>query len=59
MRNFVLTRVGAMVLILVALTAVMFVLQQVMQHATPGSRGCAMSFGPGVVAESMLFETAA
>ena len=39
--------------------AVMFVLQQVMQHATQGSRGCAMSFGPGVVAESMLFETAA
>jgi predicted naringenin-chalcone synthase len=39
--------------------AVMFVLQQVMQHAQPGSRGCAMSFGPGVVAESMLFEAAA
>jgi alpha-pyrone synthase len=39
--------------------AVMFVLQQVMQHAQPGSRGCAMSFGPGVVAESMRFQAAA
>ena len=29
MRNFILTRVGAMVLILIALTAVMFVLQHI------------------------------
>jgi alpha-pyrone synthase len=34
---------------------VMFVLQQIMQHARPGQRGCAMSFGPGVTAETMLF----
>jgi predicted naringenin-chalcone synthase len=34
---------------------VMFVLEQVMQHAQPGQRGCAMSFGPGVTAETMLF----
>ncbi len=34
---------------------VMFVLQQVMQHAHSGQQGCAMSFGPGVTAETMLF----
>ena len=33
---------------------VMFVLQQ-MLRAHAGSRGCAMSFGPGLIAETMLF----
>jgi predicted naringenin-chalcone synthase len=38
--------------------AVMFVLQALM--GTPGGqRGCAMSFGPGLVAETMLFRKAA
>ena len=35
--------------------SVMFVLHQLMQRATPGQQGCAMSFGPGVTAETMLF----
>jgi alpha-pyrone synthase len=26
-----------------------------MQQATPGQRGCAMSFGPGLTAETMRF----
>ena len=34
---------------------VMFVLDSVMRRAAPGSRGCAMAFGPGLVAETMLF----
>jgi alpha-pyrone synthase len=34
---------------------VMFVLQRVMQQAQPGQRGCAMSFGPGLTAETMRF----
>ena len=34
---------------------VMFVLQRMMQQARPGQRGCAMSFGPGLTAETMLF----
>lgn len=34
---------------------VMFVLQQVMAAAQSGQQGCAMSFGPGVTAETMLF----
>ena len=34
---------------------VMFVLEQVMRHAHSGQQGCAMSFGPGVTAETMLF----
>ncbi len=34
---------------------VMFVLQQMMQQARPGQRGCAMSFGPGLTAETMRF----
>jgi predicted naringenin-chalcone synthase len=33
----------------------MFVLERLMQRARPGQRGCAMSFGPGVTAETMLF----
>ena len=37
---------------------VMFVLQRAMQHAQAGQRGCAMSFGPGVTAETMLFHAA-
>lgn len=35
--------------------SVMFVLQRLMQRAHPGQQGCAMSFGPGVTAETMLF----
>jgi predicted naringenin-chalcone synthase len=34
---------------------VMFVLQRLMQQAQPGQRGCAMSFGPGLTAETMRF----
>jgi len=34
---------------------VMFVLQQIMQRARPGQLGCAMSFGPGLTAETMSF----
>jgi Chalcone and stilbene synthases, C-terminal domain len=34
---------------------VMFVLQRIMQQALPGQRGCAMSFGPGLTAETMRF----
>src|SRR5215472_10028297 len=37
---------------------VMFVLQQVMAQAKSGQQGCAMSFGPGVTAETMLFHAA-
>jgi predicted naringenin-chalcone synthase len=35
--------------------SVVFVLERLMQHAQSGQRGCAMSFGPGVTAETMLF----
>ncbi len=38
--------------------SVMFVLQQAMRYAQPGQRGCALSFGPGVTAETMLFHAA-
>ena len=34
---------------------VMFVLQSVLAASRPGERGCAMSFGPGLTAETMLF----
>ncbi len=34
---------------------VMFVLHRIMQQARPGQRGCAMSFGPGLTAETMRF----
>ncbi len=34
---------------------VMFVLEKLMQRAQPGEQGCAMSFGPGLTAETMLF----
>jgi alpha-pyrone synthase len=37
---------------------VMFVLERLMQVAKPGDRGCAMSFGPGLTAETMLFDAA-
>ncbi|HEY1987015.1 MAG TPA: type III polyketide synthase [Terracidiphilus sp.] len=37
---------------------VMFVLQQVLERARSGQTGCAMSFGPGVTAETMLFHAA-
>lgn len=37
---------------------VMFVLQRILQQAQEGQRGCAMSFGPGVTAETMLFHAA-
>ncbi len=37
---------------------VMFVLQQILGRAQPGQTGCAMSFGPGVTAETMLFHAA-
>lgn len=35
--------------------SVMFVLEQALRHARAGQQGCAMSFGPGVTAETMLF----
>jgi alpha-pyrone synthase len=34
---------------------VMFVLQQMMRRAESGQRGCAISFGPGLTAETMRF----
>lgn len=34
---------------------VMFVMEKMMKEARSGQRGCAMSFGPGVTAETMLF----
>lgn len=34
---------------------VMFVLQELMHTARPNQRGCAMSFGPGLTAETMRF----
>jgi alpha-pyrone synthase len=34
---------------------VMFVLQRIMQQTLPGQRGCAISFGPGLTAETMRF----
>ena len=34
---------------------VMFVLERLMHIARPGERGCAMSFGPGLTAETLLF----
>jgi alpha-pyrone synthase len=37
---------------------VMFVLQRMMAHAKSGERGCAMAFGPGLVAETMRFHAA-
>jgi len=37
---------------------VMFVLQQIIDRSRPGQQGCAMSFGPGLTAETMLFHAA-
>ena len=37
---------------------VMFVLERLMREAASGERGCAMSFGPGLTAETMLFHAA-
>ena len=37
---------------------VMFVLQSILQSARPGESGCAMSFGPGLTAETMRFKVA-
>ena len=37
---------------------VMFVLQRLLAEAQPGQQGCAMSFGPGLTAETMLFHAA-
>jgi predicted naringenin-chalcone synthase len=36
----------------------MFVLQTILREAKSGQQGCAMSFGPGVTAETMLFHAA-
>jgi len=36
---------------------VMFVLDQMMRTSGSGARGCAMAFGPGLIAETMLFHT--
>jgi predicted naringenin-chalcone synthase len=38
---------------------VMFVLDAMMRSAAPGARGCAMAFGPGLIAETMMFHMAA
>lgn len=38
---------------------VMFVLRSLMQSAQAGALGCAMSFGPGLTAETMSFQVAA
>ena len=37
---------------------IMFVLEAVMRNAKSGQRGCAMSFGPGLTAETLLFHQA-
>ncbi len=37
---------------------VLFVLQRLMERAQPGERGCAMAFGPGLTAETLLFTAA-
>jgi predicted naringenin-chalcone synthase len=38
---------------------VMFVLDRLMRDTAPGTSGCAMAFGPGLVAETMRFRMAA
>lgn len=38
---------------------VMFVIDKLMRAGARGAKGCAMSFGPGLIAETMLFHTAA
>jgi predicted naringenin-chalcone synthase len=37
---------------------VMFVLENILRTAARGAKGCAMAFGPGLTAETMLFRTA-
>ena len=37
---------------------VMFVLERMLRRAATGERGCAMAFGPGLTAETMLFQGA-
>ena len=37
---------------------VMFVLQRLMETAHPGQQGCGMAFGPGLTAETFLFQAA-
>jgi len=37
---------------------VLFVLERMLARARPGERGCAMAFGPGLTAETMLFTAA-
>lgn len=37
----------------------LFVLEAMMSEARPGERGCAMAFGPGLTAETMMFSGAA
>jgi predicted naringenin-chalcone synthase len=37
---------------------VLFVLKALMEQPMPGARGCAMAFGPGLTAETMLFRYA-
>ncbi len=38
---------------------IMFVLEHILKtHPAPNQRGCAMSFGPGLTAETLLFQTA-
>jgi predicted naringenin-chalcone synthase len=39
-------------------STVMFVLENMLHKAARGARGCAMAFGPGLTAETMLFRTA-
>lgn len=36
---------------------ILFVLAEIMRSAMPGRTGCAMAFGPGLVAETMMFRT--
>jgi alpha-pyrone synthase len=37
---------------------VMFVLRRLLDEAPPGRAGCALAFGPGLTAETLLFRTA-
>ncbi len=37
---------------------ILFVLEALLRDAKPGARGCGMSFGPGLSAETMLFRAA-
>jgi predicted naringenin-chalcone synthase len=37
---------------------ILFVLKALMETAAPSARGCAMAFGPGLTAETLLFSGA-